>query len=267
MRLFKLLVPILFSIILIVLDARFSYLDSFKRFTLTLLSPIYFVVDLPSHVIDWVNDQGSETAQLVSKNEYLEGKLTELKARLQTYNNLVLENQKLTQLLDATYTIPEHQITLAHVKSISQSRLRKQIIINKGSKDGVHNTQLIVSSEGVVGQVTQVTPLYSTVLLITDPTQHMPVKNVRNGIRGITKGLATNEIGMIVEFIPLDSDVKLGDIFVTSGVGTTYPPGYLVGEVSKVDKPPNEAFLTITLKPMQNMDKLEFVLIVSEKND
>ena len=95
----------------------------------------------------------------------------------------------------------------------------------------------------------------------------MPVKNARNGIRGITKGLATSDRGMIVEFIPLDSDVKLGDIFVTSGIGTTYPPGYLVGEVSKIDKPPNEAFLTITLKPMQNMDKLEFILIISQKND
>jgi rod shape-determining protein MreC len=95
----------------------------------------------------------------------------------------------------------------------------------------------------------------------------MPVKNVRNGIRGITKGLATNENGMIVEFIPLNSDVKLGDIFVTSGIGTTYPPGYLVGEVSKINKSPNEAFLTITLKPIQNMDKLEFILIVSQKND
>ena len=110
---------------LIVLDARFSYLDSFKRFTSTLLSPVYFVVDLPSHVVDWVNDQGSDTAQLVSENEYLEGKLIELKARLQIQNNLVLENQKLTQLLDATYTIPEHQITLAHIKSVSQSRLKK----------------------------------------------------------------------------------------------------------------------------------------------
>ena len=111
------------------------------------------------------------------------------------------------------------------------------------------------------------TPLYSTVLLVTDPTQHMPIKNVRNGIRGVTKGLATNERGMIVEFIPLDSDVKLGDIFVTSGVGTTYPPGYLVGKVSKIDKLLNEAFLTITLKPMQNMNKLEFILIIAQKND
>lgn len=267
MRLFKLIVPILISIILIVLDARFSYLDSFKRFTSTLLTPVYFVVDLPGHVVDWVNDQGSDKALLVSENEYLEGKLIELKARLQIYNNLVLENQKLTQLLDATYTIPEHQIILAHVKSVSQSRLKKQVIINKGSKDGVRNTQLVVGSDGVVGQVTQVTPLYSTVLLVTDPIQHMPVKNVRNGIRGITKGLATNERGMIVEFIPVDSDVKLGDIFVTSSIGTTYPPGYLVGEVYRIDKPPNEAFLSITLKPMQNMDKLEFILIVSKKND
>jgi rod shape-determining protein MreC len=267
MRLFKLIVLILISIILIALDARFSYLDNFKRFTLTLLTPVYFVVDLPSHVVDWINDQGSDKAQLVSKNEYLGGQLIELKARLQTYSMLVLENQKLTQLLDATYTIPEYQITLAHVKSISQSRLKKQVIINKGSKDGVRNTQLVVGTDGVVGQVTQVTPLYSTVLLVTDPTQHMPVKNVRNGIRGITKGLATNKKGMIVQYVPLDSDVKLGDIFVTSGIDTKYPPGYLVGEVSRMDKPLNEAFLTIALKPIQNINKLEFVLIVSQKND
>ena len=265
MRLFKLIVPILISIMLIVLDTRFSYLDSFKRFTLTLLTPVYFVVDLPGHVVDWVNDQGGDQAQLVSEKEYLEGKLIELKARLQTYNNLVLENQKLTQLLNASYTIPQHQINLAHVKSISQSRLKKQVIIDKGRKDGARIKQLVVGSDGVVGLITQVTPLYSTVLLVTDPTQHMPVKNVRNGIRGITKGLATNERGMIVEFVTLDSDVKLGDIFVTSGIGTTYPPGYLVGEVSKIEKPPNEAFLTIILKPIENMDKLEFVMIVSKE--
>ena len=80
MRLLKLIVPIIISIMLIVLDARFSYLDSFKRFTSTLLTPVYFVVDLPIHVVDWINDQGSDKAQLVSKNEYLEGKQIELKA-------------------------------------------------------------------------------------------------------------------------------------------------------------------------------------------
>ena len=126
MRLFKLFVPIFLSIILIVLDARFSYLDSFKRFTLTLLSPIYLVVDLPSQVIDWINDKGSENELLVSQNDYLEGQLIELKAKLQTYNNLTLENQKLSNLLEASYLIPEHNVKLARIKSISQSRLSKK---------------------------------------------------------------------------------------------------------------------------------------------
>ena len=128
MRLLKLFVPIFLSIILIVLDARFSYLDNFKRFTLTLLSPIYLVVDLPSQVIDWVNDKGSENELLVSQNDCLEGQLIELKAKLQTYNNLTLENQKLSNLLESSYLLPEHNVKLARIKSISQSRLSKKII-------------------------------------------------------------------------------------------------------------------------------------------
>ena len=98
MRLLKLFLPIFFSIILIVLDTRFSYLDNFKKFTLTLLSPIYVIVDLPSQVIDWVNDKGADNETLIGENDYLKGQLIELKARLQTYNNLSLENQKLSKL-------------------------------------------------------------------------------------------------------------------------------------------------------------------------
>ena len=149
MRLLKLFVPIFLSIILIVLDARFSYLDNFKRFTLTLLSPIYLVVDLPSQVIDWVNDKGTENELLVSENDFLEGQLIELKAKLQTYNNLALENQKLSNLLESSYLIPDHNVKLARIKSISQSRLLKKIIINKGFNDGVTLSDLIIGSSSV----------------------------------------------------------------------------------------------------------------------
>ena len=116
MRLLKLFVPILLSIILIVLDARFSYLDNFKRLHSTLLSPIYVIVDLPGHVIDWVNDKGTENELLVSQNDYLEGQLIELKAKLQTYNNLALENQKISNLLESSYFIPDHNVMLARIK-------------------------------------------------------------------------------------------------------------------------------------------------------
>ena len=116
MRLLKLFVPVLLSIILILLDTRFSYLDNFKKFTLTLLSPIYVIVDLPSQVIDWVNDKGADNEILIGENDYLKSQLIELKARLQTYNNLALENQKISELLDSSYKIPNHDVLLARVK-------------------------------------------------------------------------------------------------------------------------------------------------------
>ena len=82
--------------------------------------------------------------------------------------------------------------------------------------------------------------------------------------RGITKGLAANKSGMKVEFMPADADVKLGDIFVTSGIGQSYPEGYPVGEVIEVSAPHDEAFLLIRLRPLEDMNELEFVLVVSE---
>ena len=267
MRLLKLFIPVFLSIILIVLDTRFSYLDNFKRFTLTLLSPIYLVVDIPSQVIDWVNDKGADNEILINENDYLKGQLIELKSKLQSFNNLALENQKMSELLNSSYEIPSHIVKLAYVKSISQSRLSKKIIIGKGSNDGVALSQLIIASEGAVGQVTEVTPYYSTVRLLIDPTQHMAVKNSRNGIRGITKGIASNDNGMIVEYVPLDSDIKVGDLFLTSGIGNSYPSGYLVGKVTSVDDSLDASFLSIKLQPSQDMNKLELVLIVKTKND
>ena len=267
MRLLKLFLPVFLSIILIVLDTRFSYLDNFKKFTLTLLSPIYVIVDLPSQVIDWVNDKGADNDNLIGENDYLKGQLIELKVRLQTYNNLSLENQKLSKLLDSSYKIPNRDVLLGRIKSISQSRLSKKIVIDKGSNNGVALSQLIIGSDGAVGQVTQVTPMFATVRLITDPTQFMPVKNSRNGIRGITKGMASTGRGMIVEYVPLDSDVKVGDLFLTSGIGNSYPSGYLVGRVGSIDDSLDASFLSITLQPAQNMNKLEMILVIKGKNE
>jgi len=267
MRTLRLVVLVLLSIILIILDSRFSYLDNFKKFTLTLLSPIYVIVDLPNQVIDWVNDKGADNEILISENNFLKGQLVELKAKLQTYNNLILENQKISKILESSYKIPNHDVQLAYVASIAQSRLSKKIIIGKGSNDGITLAQLVIGSDGVIGQITQVTPMYSTVRLLTDPIQHMPVKNSRNGIRGITKGMASNENQMIIEFVPLDSDVKIGDIFLTSGIGNSYPSGYVVGRVTSIDDSENSSFLSIIIQPVQNMNKLELILIIKEKHD
>ncbi|HIG88991.1 rod shape-determining protein MreC [Candidatus Thioglobus sp.] len=261
MNFFKLFIPVFISVFLIIADYKFSYLDNLKRSIATLISPIYLVVNLPSTLYIWINEQGTSREVLLNQNKQLNNELTELKTKLQIHNALLLENEKLTKLLGASYRIKSKKFTMARISSVSQSRLKKQIIIDKGSNDGLKVGQISLGDKGIVGQITQVTPLYSTILMATDPTQHVPVQNGRNGIRGISKGLASKENKLSVNFIKSGSDVKMGDVFLSSAIGSKFPQGYPLGEVSHVETHTDESFLHIQLTPTQSIEKLEFVLI------
>ncbi|RUM77059.1 MAG: rod shape-determining protein MreC [Candidatus Thioglobus sp.] len=261
MQFLKLFTPVFIAIFLILSDNKFSYLDNAKQSIAKLISPIYLVVNLPSQLYIWIDEQGTTKQTLLNQNRQLNGELTRLKANLQTHNALLLENQKLKQLLGASYQISSQKFILGRVSSVSQSRLKKQIIINKGSNDNLTVGQVVLGSKGVIGQITQTTPLYSTVLMITDPTQYVPIKNQRNGIRGISKGVASNQGRLVVNFIESDFDVVLGDLFLTSAIGSKFPAGYPMGKVIHIEQHPDDPFLHIELAPIQTTEQLEFVLI------
>ncbi len=261
MQFLKLFTPVFIAIFLILSDYKFSYLDNVKQSIAKLVSPIYLVVNLPSQLYIWIDEQGTTKQTLLNQNKQLNGELTRLKANLQTHNALLLENQKLKQLLGASYQISSQKFILGRVSSVSQSRLKKQIIINKGSNDNLAVGQVVLGSEGVIGQITQTTPLYSTVLMITDPTQYVPIKNQRNGIRGISKGVASNQGRLVVNFIESDFDVVLGDLFLTSAIGSKFPAGYPMGKVIHIEQHTDDPFLHIELAPIQTTEQLEFVLI------
>jgi len=261
MQFIKPLIAFFIAIIIILLDIS-NNLNYIKKTISTVVTPIYFLADFPNEIINWITDIGSERENLTKENRKLNNEFLELKTKLQIHNNLILENEKLSKLLNASYKIPEKKIKLAKINSISQSRLKKEIVINIGSNKDILKSQIALGANGVVGQVIQSTPFYSRIKLLTDPTQRVPVKNSRNGTRGLTKGIASNDNLIKVEFITNDVDVKLGDIFITSGIGGSYPSGYPVGEVIDIIKDNDDTFLSIHLKPIENINELEFVIII-----
>ncbi len=261
MRFLKFFIPTLIAIFLILSDYKFSYLNSIKQAITKIVSPIYLLTNLPSQITTWINEKGTSKQTLLNKNKQLSNQLAQLKVALQTHNALLSENRKLTKLLGVSYTLSEHKFSLARVSAISQSRLKKQIVIDKGSNDGIKIGQIALGVKGVVGQITQVMPFYASILMITDPTQHIPVKNQRNGIRGISKGLASQQNKLQVNFIESELDIKVGDAFLSSAIGSKFPAGYPVGKVTRVKKNNNDTFLYIELTPTQTTEQLEFVLI------
>ncbi len=264
MKFIRLLFPAIIAIFLIISDYKFSYLDRVRSAVNYAISPIYALVNIPSQLYIWINEQGRTKDKLLSQNKHLNAENFKLKAKLQELDSLRLENKKLKNLLNSKYSISNKEFKLSRVVSINKSRLKKQLVVNKGSDDGIRLGQVALAANGVVGQVTLVSDSFATISIITDPTQYVPVKNARNGIRGVTKGFALNKELLKVEFIENISDIKIGDMFLTSGMGDKFPSGYPVGKVSNIKQNKNDSFLYIELDPIQDTQDLEFVIITTD---
>jgi rod shape-determining protein MreC len=112
-----------------------------------------------------------------------------------------------------------------------------------------------------MGQVTQVGPITSRVLLINDPRSGISVQNVRNGMRAVAMGDSyTGKLRLM--YVPKTADIKDTDVFITSGLGDRYPEGYPVGVVTSVYKDPAHQFSTVYLNPSARLGRSRQVLLV-----
>ena len=124
---------------------------------------------------------------------------------------------------------------------------------------------MALGAQGVVGQITELTPTSASILMASDPTQYIPVKSARNGVQAISQGLAENQYRLRLNFVDPDLDIKTGDLFLTSSLGGKFPDGYPVGRVIHVEQHKDESFLHVILAPIQQISDLEFVIILEDR--
>jgi rod shape-determining protein MreC len=150
---------------------------------------------------------------------------------------LETQNQNLQKLLGAKTNFTDSG-SWAMVIGRSSDSWWNQILISKGSADGIKKGAIAVGPGGLVGRVTDVSPHSSRVLLISDPTSQVGVIVSRSRYMGMLRGQTTTSA--LLEFFERDPDVKPGDIILTSQFSTLFPSGIPVGRVTSVnfDKQP-----------------------------
>lgn len=189
---------------------------------------------------------------LRAENDILARKLEESKA-------LVVENDRLKELLAFRKTVPYATIP-AQVIGRDPTNWSNSIIIDKGSASGIKADRAVLAPKGLVGRVLELGRHSAKILLITDPNSKVGVVVRRNGQGGIIIGRPDGMCKMI--YIALDSDVQPGDIVVTAGFGAIFPKGVLVGDIVKVDREPGRLYKYALVRPAQPMSKLEEVLCI-----
>ena len=226
----------------------------------TLALPFYWVVDLPNHVVGWFDDATVSRSDLIEENNRLTTQITIQEARLQQMASIRAENIRLRQLMESA-EILQDRILSAELIGVSPDPSQHKVIINKGSEDGVYLGQPLLDAFGLMGQVVSLTDSTAQVLLITDNAHAIPVQVIRNNVRTIAEGVG-DLYRLRLRYVSAVTDIREGDVLVSSGLGGRFPVGYPVAVVQSISIDPSEPFAEVIVKPAAQLDRSRHVLLV-----
>jgi len=251
------------SVALMLADQNLSTTVHLRSFLGLFITPVQLVSSLPAQLGGWAEDTAVSRTTLLDENKRLRHEALILKQKVQQMVSLRAENNRFRELLSASEQLDD-KVLVAELIGVDPDPYTHHIILNKGSEHGVFVGQPILDAQGLMGQVIDVLPYTSRVLLVADSNHAIPVQVNRNGVRAIAVGSGKlDELALI--YVPDTADIQEGDQLVSSGLGSRYPKGYPLGEITTIEHDPGEPFAFVKAKPAAYLDRSRYVLLVFSK--
>lgn len=196
----------------------------------------------------------------------------QLKAELAKQSDLKEENDRLRELLNFKDQHSNYDYVTTNIIGYSGGNIVNGFIIDRGSNDGIEKGMAVITSSGLVGQVSSVGSNWAIVESIINENigVGVMVDSTRENTGILTAYADTSRQHLVkVSNLPIESAVKEGDKILTSGVGMLYPKEILVGEVVSVEEDKVNVMKTAIVKPAVDFSKVEelFVIIPKDKTD
>lgn len=253
------------SAMLMAADHRGNHLETIRSALSVFIYPVQILSAIPAQIGNWASEALKEEESVREELEKLKSEMPPLMARLQKYEALEQENERLRIMLKSADRVSE-RVIVAELLEVHPEPFTRTMIISKGSKDQVYPGQPVIDAFGIIGQVTQVNLMTSSVTLLTDASHSIPVQINRNGLRTIVVGSGSSDV-VEVPYLTASADIRIGDLLVTSGMGRRFPRRYPVAVVENIVNDPNEPFLRITAKPKSHLNSGTEVMLIWTKQE
>ncbi|MEA9390313.1 rod shape-determining protein MreC [Acerihabitans sp. TG2] len=256
----RLFLAVMVAIAIIIADSRLGAFVQIRTYMDTAVSPFYFLANGPRKILDNISQTLASRQQLELENHTLRQELLLKNSEQLLLGQYRQENARLRELLGSPLRQDEHKM-VTQVISTSTDPYSDQVVIDKGLDNGVYVGQPVISDKGVVGQVVATSKMTSRVLLICDASHALPIQVLRNDIRVIVAGNGCTE-DLQLEHLPGNTDIRVGDVLVTSGLGGRFPEGYPVAVVSSVKVDRQRAYTVIQARPTAQLQRLRYLLLL-----
>ncbi|MFC4701061.1 rod shape-determining protein MreC [Glaciecola siphonariae] len=253
-----------FSVIAMFVDTKVESVSTFRAYLTSLVSPLQYIADMPGAVLNWSASRFTSREFLLDENERLTAQITLMSEQLQRFNTLQQENQNLRTLLDAPVQQEMHKM-IAELMAVDNNPYSHQIVINKGALENVYAGQAVLDESGILGQVIEVGTTNSRVLLISDVTHAIPARISRNNVTLIVSGIGdVSELSL--EHVAHSTDIREGDILISSGLGNVFPQGYPIARVSSIVRDESQPFAQVKAQPLAKLDRIKYLLLLWPKD-
>ncbi|HGX7433053.1 TPA: rod shape-determining protein MreC [Acinetobacter baumannii] len=255
------IIAVITCLVVLFFDWRMPYVIQPARDVLyAAYNPIYALASYPVLSREWLNQQTKSETQLRRENTAMQAELLQAQVRLQKLSELSAENTRLRGLLD-TPLIIDGRMEIAEVIGTDADPLRHIIIINRGAMDHLKVGQTVLDDKGIMGQIINVYPHSSRVMLLSDKEHSLSVRLERTGMRAIVSG--TGDLGRLkMEYVPTSANIQVGDKVLSSGLGEHFPVGYAVGTVAKIRRHNSGEFAEIDVTPAAQLATGHHVVVL-----
>jgi rod shape-determining protein MreC len=235
------------------IDFRFKALDPIRNNLNWLLRPLEYVMMMPRNGYEITAEYFTTRGTLDKENQEMKVRQAELSLLANQSEFLLIENQNLRQLMDLQKQIPFKTLPV-EILFNPPNPISQRIVINRGSSDGLKLGNPIANDFGILGQVVRIYDRSSEVSLLEDRDFAVPVQIARNGLRAAVFGTGRGN-PLELRYLPVASDLEVGDVLITSGIDGVYPPGFAVAVISRIERNADKNSSNVFCEPVAPVNR------------
>lgn len=233
--------------------------ESLARVPLTALQGVFGSI---STTVDATVAELIEIRTLRERNQELEQSLAAFQSEVAESREIRSDYERLAALVNyTTQTQDDWRYIAADVIGRDPNPNIRTIHLNRGTRDGIELGDPVVTDQGLVGRVTQLSATGAEVLLVTDQNSAVEVRlqSTRDG--GLVQGTLSGDL--ILTFVDADSTIQPNDLVLTSGATQRFPADLIVGQVTNPTLSQNRLFRESPMVSFVDFERLEIVLVIT----